>query len=447
MENSTLKVRIQQGLLLCFSIIILVFNFSYINKIINNKGISTTGERYVKVVDYDKDTNIIEIEIQSTDDEMSCTSSLILDDSDLIYESIVDNKCHISIPFSKQYVYFMKENGALSIPYSLENLLVDVAIKDEYYVPIGNIQDFSDSFTIVGDVNISLYTDSEYLSIDGLRVEAIGNGESNLYILNEDYPVKIVRYVSTNVITEMPNEFDYGKPHLPCNQFSAKESKLIDEILAYRIEEAGYGTRAGVVEAARFLTLEFPFRINYFYENGRVNRTGTHYTDGEGRYYHHGMYLGEDKFEDIKASLAGPAIWGCPLKNYEPDEPQFIWGRKYPNGLDCSGFVSWVLYNGGTEPGDVGTGQLPELGKSVEITDSLIRSDRIKVGDLFSAWWHISILVGMDDNYFYIAESLPTLNGVVISKYKKYQVHYWFTNVILMDDYYNGDGNLTNLWY
>lgn len=447
MKDSTLKKRIKQGILLCFSIIILVFNFSYIHKIIRNKGVSTIGERYIKVIGYDEAANIIEVEIQSTDDEISCIASPILDDTDLIYESVVDNKCHLYVSFNKQYVYFKKENGDISVPYSLDNIVVDIMMKDEYFVPKGSVQDFSDAFTILGDANVSFYTDSKDLSIDGLTIEAVGDGEAFLYVLNDNRLIKAIRYVSTNVITEIPNEFDYRKPHLPCNQFSLNDSRLIDEILAYRVEEDGYGTRAGAVAAARFLTLEFPFRINYFYENGRVNYTGTHYVDGEGRYYHHGMYLNEEKFKDIEASLAGPSIWGCPLKNYEDEEPLFIWGRKYPNGLDCSGFVSWVLYNGGTEPGDVGTGQLPNIGKSVDITDSLIRSGRIKVGDLFSAWWHISILVGMDDNYFYIAESLPTLDGVVISKYKKYQVHYWFTNVVLMDDYYNGDGNLTDLWY
>ena len=109
--------------------------------------------------------------------------------------------------------------------------------------------------------------------------------------------------------------------------------------------------------------------------------------------------------------------------------------------------MTWALYNGGLEPGDIGTGQIPKISDYVPITDYLIRSDKIKVGDLFSAWWHISMLVGIDDNHYYIAESLPTLDGVVVEKYKKSDVHYWFTHVVLMDDFYNGDGNLTNLWY
>lgn len=447
MKNSIIKRKVNQGVLLFFSIGILLFIFSYVNKINNSKGVSTLGNRYINVVGYDDKKDLVEIEIQATSDEAYCAISTIMDDNELIYEPVIDNKCHMYVPLNKQYVYFKKDNGDISTPYSLDNMLVDVCLKEKYYVPIGSVNDFSNSFTVLGDTNISLYTESENVLIEGLSIKAISPGEATIYVLNNNAIVKTISYVTTNVIVEITNEFNEKKPHLPCNQFSNEESHLIDEILAYRVNEAGYGTRAGAVAAARFLALEFPFRISYFYENGRVNKTGTNYVDGEGRYYHKGMYLNEEKFSDIEASLSGPAIWGCPLKNYEPDEPRFIWGRKYPNGLDCSGFVTWTLYNGGLEPGDVGTGQLPNIADYVPITDSLVYSDKIKVGDLFSAWWHISILVGIDDNYFYIAESLPTLEGVVIKKYKKGQVHYWFTHVVMMDDFYNGDGNLTNLWY
>ena len=74
------------------------------------------------------------------------------------------------------------------------------------------------------------------------------------------------------------------------------------------------------VVAARFLTLELPYRIPYFYENGRVSDTGVHFVDGEGRYYKKGLYLAESKKKDIIASWTGPAIWGCPLKNLETYE-------------------------------------------------------------------------------------------------------------------------------
>lgn len=86
------------------------------------------------------------------------------------------------------------------------------------------------------------------------------------------------------------------------------------------------------------------------------------FADGEGRYYHQGLYLTNSKKNSIIASVSGPCIWGCPLYNWEDDlEYGYVWGVKKPNGLDCSGFVSWILYNGGFDPGDNGFGVRPVI--------------------------------------------------------------------------------------
>ena len=92
---------------------------------------------------------------------------------------------------------------------------------------------------------------------------------------------------------------------------------MLDEILASRVEEAGPGTRAAVAVAARFLTLEFPYKVPYFYENGRLTGNGV---QGEGRYYKKGLYIGHDRENQITKVMAGPSSWGCPLMNYEDIE-------------------------------------------------------------------------------------------------------------------------------
>lgn len=228
---------------------------------------------------------------------------------------------------------------------------------------------------------------------------------------------------------------------------------MLDEILAFRIEKVGYGTRAAAVEAARFLTLDFPYRISYYWESGRLNNTGKHYVDGEGRYYHKGLYLDESKYENIEASLFGPAMWGCKLMSYENDPPNFVPGVKYPNGLDCSGFVTWALLNGGFDVGDRGAGespskgQLTDLGEFKVLTNELIDSGAIKVGDLFNFWGHIAILIGQDEDNYYIAESLNNYNGLVVKTYSKKKVRNTFKYVVLMDSVYIDDGNLTDMWY
>jgi hypothetical protein len=77
----------------------------------------------------------------------------------------------------------------------------------------------------------------------------------------------------------------------------------------------------------------------------------------------------------------------------------------------------------------------------------LIKSGKIKVGDLFNVWGHISILVGEDSKNYYIAESLDLYGGVVINTYSKSTVKESFPYVVLMDEVYKEDGNLTDLWY
>ena len=81
------------------------------------------------------------------------------------------------------------------------------------------------------------------------------------------------------------------------------------------------------------------------------------------------------------------------------------------------------------------------------MSTSLINSGLIKVGDLFSTSGHIAILIGIDDQHFYVAESLNHYGGVVMRKYSKTRVINFFQNVVLMDEVYKKDGKLTNLWF
>ena len=242
----------------------------------------------------------------------------------------------------------------------------------------------------------------------------------------------------------MPHEYDLKKKYLGCNQYSIEDSKILDDILENRVKEVGTSTRAAAVSVARFLTLEFPYRINYFYENGRQT---TNNVDGEGRYYHKGLYLNESKYSSITGSKTGPKTWGCSLYS-NPVK------RNDKNGLDCSGFVSWVLLNAGFDPKDVGAGfadylDLTDYGDVKRVNSSTLSS--IRVGDLlhsYAAGGHIGIIVGIDNDYFYVAQALWYDEvGVIITKYKKSNLYKSFPHVVLMDKYYINDGKLTDMWY
>ncbi len=296
--------------------------------------------------------------------------------------------------------------------------------------------------------------DSNIASVDNNgRITGNEYGETTIRVNIGEDKYATVSVVVTNLLTK-PDPFT-KKPYVTCNQFKNKETVMLDNILESRINDAGYGTRAGVVEAARFLTLEFAYEVPYFYENGRLENYEPYaYVDGEGRYYHKGLYLSPNKIKDLKATFVGPAMWGCDLQNYTDWAGVYVTGQFYPNGFDCSGFVTWALLNGGFDVGDIGAGTDPnhkditDLGQKVWITDELMNSGRVKVGDLIGLDGHAAILAGWDDNNYYIAESLNTTAGVVMTTVPRNQLVHnsIYRYIILMDDLYKSDGNLTNIW-
>ena len=75
-------------------------------------------------------------------------------------------------------------------------------------------------------------------------------------------------------------------------------------------------------------------------------------------------------------------------------------------------------------------------------------SGRVKVGDLIGLDGHMAVLVGWDDYNYYIAESLNTTKGVVVTTVSRSNLVYnsIYKYIILMDNVYKSDGNLTNMW-
>lgn len=263
------------------------------------------------------------------------------------------------------------------------------------------------------------------------------------------------------------------KPFLKDTICDSTQAKILDEVLKKQIDDAGYKTRAGVVAAARFLSLQFPYKIAYFSESGRMDDTiGTTICDGEGRYYHEGLYLSSDKYDLIEKSIYGPKYWGEFFHEDDTDDhskddfylydgfvPADIGSHLYlckrPNGLDCSGFVSWCYLNGGFDFGDMGAGGpdvygMSDLGELVYINDELLQSDRIKAGDLVGLSAHVGIVVGVDEKSIWIADTL--ISGLKVKKYERNEKSFkelgkdsW-QYFMLMDNEYIEDGNYTPMW-
>jgi hypothetical protein len=372
--------------------------------------------------------------------------------------------CEFIVGSGNYYMYAKDAFGKTSTP-SEQDVEINeiVSIQLDYtkgYLAIGGTKQFSASLFILGEVDETITWTSSDDSVatvtDAGFVVGHKNGTVTITATASNGIYAEAEVLVTDLIAVAGTLELKNREFLKAYQYTEEEAALLDEILASRVEEAGYGTRSGVIAAARFMTLEWPSRVHYFYENGRLNNHGQKtYCDGEGRYYHKGLYLSESKFDDIVASVAGPAIWGAPLTNYEDHPPMYIRGASRPNGLDCSGFVSWTLLNGGFDVGDSGAGDytyidddLCDLGERVWITRELMFSGRVKVGDLIGADGHAAIIVGMDDEYIYIAESL--IPGVMINKLTlESELIYspTYTWIMLMDTEYGEMGNnYTEMW-
>ena len=93
---------------------------------------------------------------------------------------------------------------------------------------------------------------------------------------------------------------------------------------------------------------------------------------------------------------------------------------------------------------------MTDLGEFVYIDDELLQSDRIKAGDLVGFAGHVGIVIGVEDDYIWIADTLIT--GIKVTKYERNVDSFnrfgedSFKYFMLMDDEYQDDGNYTSMW-
>ncbi len=324
---------------------------------------------------------------------------------------------------------------------------------DMFYLAIGESEKLNyDIESSKDDYKLTWSSENEdIVAISDGKIIGVNLGTSVVTLKSESGKKAEVSVTVTDLIRKP--ELDDKKKFLPCHAYTEEEAHIIDEALRTRVLNKGEETRAALIETIRFMTLSFKYKVSYFYENGRMHESGVRKADGEGRYYHKGLYLSEDKFKDIKVSHKGPAIWGCPLTNLQ-DHNRYKPGAKMPNGLDCSGFVTWSLYNSGLDVGDIGAGindrhkDMSDVGEMHSLTYEYANSGDYKVGDVIARWGHTALIAGKDSEYLYIAESL--LKGVRIEKvsYKNpnSSLYKYYAYINKMDKEYSKNDDYTDMW-
>ena len=342
------------------------------------------------------------------ENEIECNLS---NDHTTINSKVENDSCVLSVPEGTYKLVLKNKYGKLLLSDEKEIIIKKIEEfkieQEKIYLITGETETLN---YILPSNNITWEYDKEIISLENNVITGLKDGKSTLTGKNEDGVTDSVEIVVTSLLNKQTN-FNFEKEYIGCKQYTSDEAKLLDEFLEYRINKAGYQTRAGVVEAARFLTLSFQYRIPYFFENGRLFWSGVHYVDGEGRYYHKGLYLSEDKYKDIRPVKDGPAMWGCDLTNRDNSDGWVLFAP-YPNGLDCSGFVTWALLNGGFDIGDVGANDLPLLDDSryysdvfIPVTLETLNSGKVKPGDIIALSGHTALIVGIDEEHYYVAEN------------------------------------------
>jgi len=405
--------------------------------------------------------------------EKNYIKSIYLNEEDKIVIELVNNKetfCYIGDNLDnvkwikskdgKCILNYVDENESIFLKNKYDNVykfkniydlktIKEFTVNNKIYLAVGGKEKVDYTLRLIDGIDRKVNFKSNEESIATVDNDGVVVGKSvgeTKILLNLEETNLIVDVVVTDKIVVPEPEYNYKRQYIKCNEYTKEENDLIDKILASRIEKVGKGTRAAVVEASRFLTLEFPKRIPYFGENGRLTYTGATQIDGEGRFYKEGMFLSSSRYKDISKSMYGPGTWGCSMYSYPND-------KSMPNGLDCSGFVSWAFINAGFDVGDIGAGVTPakdftDLGIKKYVTNS-INEKSIIVGDLLSGYGsyggHIAIVTGIiNDNYF-VAESLGR-EGVVNKKYDIKKLQNYFYWHIDMSEFYQSNGKITNYW-
>ena len=433
-------------------LLVLLFNLSLYNK----EPIIT---KYDYSNDYNEDKSLdVTLNLKNyNNNPMYC--KFIIGEEESEWIKTTHKKCTYGIKtgdYTIKIKYNKKEIVEYQKSFNIDKVISIKINEKRKYVAVGGGFNINAVVDYVGDVDTSItYSSSNpgVISIDengGLY--AITDGTSTIGAKSSNGLEDSFELTATSLIR--PRLMSNYKSTVPCNTYSKEQVDMLDDILKSEVEKAGPGTRAGVVAAATFLPMEFPYKIPYFYENGRLTQNGNHkIVDGEGRWYHKGLYLGVEKQWEVTLNMNGPRSWGCNLLNWEDDGTRKP-GEYYPNGFDCSGYVSWVLYNGGLDPGDIGAGitygqqDMTDLGELRYINYDLMHSGTVKPGDLTGWDGHTAVIAWITEDKIYITESL--LPGVVMDEYdisSPYSTFYYrYDYIIDMSNQYSGDGNYPNIW-
>lgn len=226
--------------------------------------------------------------------------------------------------------------------------------------------------------------------------------------------------------------FDYKqikdiRPPLNCDSYTPAQKDSLNNALMEAIAKAK-NTRGKVVTAATFL-VSLKYRIPYGHEWIVADDPSYEFV---GRYTKKGLYL--NSFVDNKGTTHLP--WGCMIKTH-PRYPRHTirnLGDYYENGLHCSSFVGWCLFNGDavTDVALLDKTYANNYRTFPLTTEVSLKTgaELIRPGDLIGFPGHIAMVIGVKgDTIVYASaeggsEYAPNKNGVSWLKFDKKKTNF-----------------------
>lgn len=217
---------------------------------------------------------------------------------------------------------------------------------------------------------------------------------------------------------------------IPANDLKGKYIGTVqdfNEHIKKNVEAAGYGTRDGVVAAAKSLVVDYPLITGKRLRYNQLASTAQAYG-----------------YVNIKTDRQNPNTEGIVNSDFY---------------LDCSSFASWALYNGGfaiPEEKYFDTG-LPVLAYTGSQKEWAIENGYLKdvgsgvgqPGDYLVAHeepgpQHITMIVDTFSDGYYCAEFNAWGEGAKVTKRTYDDLSYGNYSLIDMTDYYNNKDNIRN---
>lgn len=141
------------------------------------------------------------------------------------------------------------------------------------------------------------------------------------------------------------------------------------------------------------------------------------------------------RYPYVGLNIGTKSSWGC-----------YVGG--YLQGIDCTNFVRWAFKQNGLDVDSIystkNTYKVRSIINKIQVGDFLLSPCEVNCESPFT---HVGIIIGIDNNYIYVAESTTgNVNAVIVSKWDKNNMpSSGKFSVVRLYEYPN-EGNVSNMW-